>query len=170
MARYISVDPARIEENFAHLIGERWMLVTAEKADGSVNTMTASWGGVGVIWNRPSAFVFIRPQRYTYEFTEESEHMTLSFFGEGEQREALTLCGRTSGRDRDKIGDAGLTLTHRRGMPAFEEAELTLFCRKRYAQFLTEDSVIDPSVKDSYPSGDYHKMYICEILAAEIRE
>ena len=116
MAEFLNIAPASIEENLISLIGDKWMLVTAEKADGTVNTMTASWGGAGVIWNKPSAFVFIRPQRYTFEFTEEADIMTLSFFGE-ERRDALKLCGRVSGRDCDKIRDAGLTLTHRNGMP-----------------------------------------------------
>jgi flavin reductase (DIM6/NTAB) family NADH-FMN oxidoreductase RutF len=166
MAEFLNIAPANIDENLISLIGDKWMLVTAEKSDGTVNTMTASWGGAGVIWNKPSAFVFIRPQRYTFEFIEESENLTLSFFGE-EYRDALKLCGSVSGRGRDKIGEAGLTLTHRNGMPCFEEAELTLYCRKRYGQFLTEESVIDETVKSNYAAGDYHKMYICEIVAAE---
>lgn len=168
MAKYLNISPDMIEENLIRLIGDRWMLVTAEK-DGVANTMTASWGGAGVIWNKPSAFVFIRPQRYTFEFIEESDNLTLSFFNE-KYRDALKLCGSVSGRDRDKIAEAGLTLTHRGGMPCFEEAELTLYCRKRYAQFLNEESVCDPSVKSNYAAGDYHKMYICEIVAAEVRE
>lgn len=165
---YIEISPEKIGDNLIDLIGNRWMLVTAEK-DGKANTMTASWGGAGVMWNKPSAFVFIRPQRYTFEFIEESDTLTLSFFGEV-HRDALKLCGSVSGRDRDKIAEAGLTLTHRNGMPCFEEAELTLYCRKRYAQFLNEESVCDPSVKSNYAAGDYHKMYICEIVAAEVRE
>jgi len=168
MPEFLKITPDSIEENLISLIGDKWMLVTAKKSDGTVNTMTASWGGAGVIWNKPSVFVFIRPQRYTYEFTEESDTMTLSFFGE-EYRDALKLCGRASGRDMDKIAKSGLTLAERNGMPCFEKAELTLFCRKRYAQFLNEESVVDPTVKDSYPSGDYHRMYICEIVSAEIR-
>ena len=34
------------------------------------NTMTASWGGIGWLWNKPVVFVFIRSERYTYEFME----------------------------------------------------------------------------------------------------
>ena len=165
---YIEIAPDKIQDNLIDLIGSKWMLVTAEK-DGRANTMTASWGGAGVMWNKPSAFVFIRPQRYTFEFIEDSDTLTLSFFGE-EMRDALKLCGSVSGRDRDKIGEAGLTLTHRQGMPCFEEAKLTLFCRKRYGQFLNEESVIDRSVMDAYSAGDFHKMYICEILSAEVKE
>jgi len=165
---FVNIEPQNINGNLIDLIGNRWMLVTAEK-DGCANTMTASWGGAGVMWNKPSAFVFIRPQRYTFEFIEASDTLTLSFFGE-EMRDALKLCGSVSGRDRDKIAEAGLTLTHRNGMPAFEEAELTLYCRKRYGQFLNEESVIDKDVMSTYTAGDFHKMYVCEIVAAEVRK
>lgn len=162
---YNEIAPERINENLIDLIGNRWMLVTAEHG-GRINTMTASWGGAGVIWGKPSVFVFIRPQRYTFEFTEQSEVMTLSFFDE-EHRDALKLCGAVSGRERDKIAEAGLTPIHRHGMPCFEEARLTLFCRKRYAEFLKESAFTDPSALSSYAAGDFHKMYICEIVAAE---
>ncbi len=165
---YTEIQPEKIGDNLIDLIGNKWMLVTAEK-NGAVNTMTASWGGAGVIWGRPSVFVFIRPQRYTFEFTEESDCLTLSFFGE-EYRDALKLCGSVSGRDVDKIERSGLTPIHRNGMPCFKEARLTLFCRKRYAQFLSEDFVCDPSVMANYAAGDFHKMYICEIIRAEIEE
>lgn len=167
MDRIYEVAPDKIEENFIDLIGNRWMLVTAEK-DGVCNTMTASWGGAGVIWGKPSAFVFIRPQRYTFEFTEKSDFLTLSFFGE-EHKGALKLCGAVSGRDRDKIAESGLTLTHRHGMPCFDEAELTLFCRKRYGEFLKEEAFTDREALSNYAAGDFHKMYICEIIAAEKR-
>ena len=92
------------------MIGKDWMLITAQK-DGKVNTMTASWGGMGVIWNKNVAFVFIRPSRYTKEFVDNTDSFSLSFFGE-EYKDKLTYLGRTSGRDENKIEKAGLTVTH----------------------------------------------------------
>ena len=59
------------------MIGKEWMLISAEK-DGKVNTMTASWGGLGILWNEPVAYIFIRPQRYTKEFVDANEKLTLS--------------------------------------------------------------------------------------------
>ena len=47
-------------ENAFDLIGKGGMLVTAGNKE-KLNTMTASWGGIGWLWNRPVAFVFIRP-------------------------------------------------------------------------------------------------------------
>ena len=81
-------------------IAKEWMLVTAGTAD-EWNTMTASWGGVGWLWNRPVAFVFVRPERYTHEFIERHEHLTLSFLSPDE-RDVLSFCGSHSGRDCDK--------------------------------------------------------------------
>ena len=57
------------------------MLVTAGD-ESSYNTMTASWGGMGYIWERPSTFIFIRDTRYTYQFLQQHESFTLSFFNE----------------------------------------------------------------------------------------
>lgn len=70
--------------------------------------MTASWGGVGVLWNKNVATVYIRPQRYTKEFVDGNEKFTLTFFSE-QYRNALTYLGRVSGKDGDKIKESGLT-------------------------------------------------------------
>ena len=78
-------------------IGSEWMLITAQK-DGKVNTMTASWGGIGILWNKPVATAYIRPQRYTKEFVDNNEVFTLSFFG-GEYMKEMGYLGRVSGKD-----------------------------------------------------------------------
>ena len=95
-----------LKENFFETIGKEWMLVTAGTKE-KFNTMTASWGGIGWLWNKPVAFVFIRPERYTYEFVEENDHLTLSFLGE-ENKKIHAVCGSKSGRNIDKVKETGL--------------------------------------------------------------
>ena len=113
------------QENAFDLISKQWMLVTAGNGE-KFNTMTASWGGLGFLWNKPVAFVFIRPERYTHEFVEANERLTLSFYTE-EWRKALQLCGTKSGRDTNKIAATGLTPVElESGAITFEEARLTL--------------------------------------------
>lgn len=144
-------------------IGKQWMLITAGDASG-FNTMTASWGGVGILWNKPVATAYIRPQRYTKQFVDASEYFTLSFYGE-EYRKALQLCGTVSGRDTNKVEQAGLTPYFVDGTAAFEEAELILICRKLYHQEMLPELFDDASVADSmYPQKDYHTFYIGEIV------
>ena len=146
------------------LVGGQWMLISAGDRD-DFNTMTASWGGFGFFWNKPVAFVFIRPTRYTYEFVESCEGFTLSFFGE-KYRSALKICGSKSGRDSDKIAEAGLTpFFTPLGYPAFEEAEMVLECKKMYAQNMAKSCFTDTSpVSTWYADGSFHKMYVAEIL------
>ena len=95
-----------LKENFFEAIGKEWMLVTAGTKE-KFNTMTASWGGIGWLWNKPVAFVFIRPERYTYEFVEKNDHLTLSFLGE-ENKKIHAVCGSKSGRNIDKVKETGL--------------------------------------------------------------
>ncbi len=160
------ITPAQINENIFSLIGSDWMLVTAKKDDGSVNTMTASWGGAGVLWNKNVCFVFIRPQRYTYEFIENCDSFTLSFYPEG-FREALKLCGTLSGRDTDKIKKSGLVPESLDNTVYFSGAKLALKVKKLYKTRLCEDEFIDKSIiKAVYKAGDYHYVYVCEIEKA----
>jgi flavin reductase (DIM6/NTAB) family NADH-FMN oxidoreductase RutF len=148
-------------ENVFRLIGHDWMLVCAEKND-RFNAMTASWGGMGVIWRKKVAYVFVRPQRYTYEFIEKSDKLTLSFFSE-EYREALRICGTKSGREVDKISHMGLKYSIRDGACIFDDASVSVICSKLYAQDL-EKCCFTKDIADSfYSNGGYHKMYICEI-------
>ncbi len=161
MAEYTEISPGALQGNPFELIGKEWMLITAGNAD-KMNTMTASWGGLGVLWNKPVAFAFVRPTRYTYDFLEQEDHFTLSFYGE-EYREALTLCGRVSGRDGNKIAKAGLTPCSDEAAPYFSEARLVLFCRKIAAQDLDPKGFIDPAIAGHY-DNDYHRVYVGEIV------
>ena len=116
------------------------------------------------MWNNPVAFTFIRPQRYTYDYLEKDELMSLCFFDDS-FRKALSYCGSHSGRDVDKVKETGLTPAFTdEGVPYFKEARLVLICRKLYAQDLNADSVIDPAVFKCYGENDYHRMYINEII------
>ena len=121
MNGFKEIDPRDLGENFIEAIGGEWMLITAGD-HVSHNTMTASWGGVGVMWGHPVATVVIRPQRYTFRFTERCDTLTLSFLGK-ERREALAYCGSHSGRDEDKIRNAGLSVEFTDGdTPAIAQA------------------------------------------------
>ncbi|MBQ8475179.1 MAG: flavin reductase family protein [Clostridia bacterium] len=159
---YRTVRPEELGGNVFNMIGRDWMLVCAEKND-KFNAMTASWGGMGVLWRKNVAFVFVRPQRYTYEFIEKSDNLTLSFFGE-EYREALRICGTKSGRECNKIAEAGLTpFSVNDGCTAFKEASVIMECTKMYGGFLSAEDVIEPAVLNEYVNGDYHKMYVVSI-------
>ena len=166
-----SVIPSSLSDNFFSRIGEDWMLITAANSKGEVNTMTASWGCAGILWNKPVAICFIRPQRYTYGIVEDTDTLTLSFFPKGEYREALRYCGTKSGRDGDKFAATGLTVQRTNdGTPYLEEANLVLVCRKLYADDLKESCFIDPTLLKNYPTKDYHRFYICEITEVLVRE
>lgn len=158
--REVSFDD--FNENAFNLIGKDWLIYAAEK-DGSVNAMTASWGGLGIMWNKKVAYIFVRPQRYTKEFIDASDRMSISVFPE-ELRKTGTYLGRTSGRDEDKIEKSGLKVMHYEDVPYFEQSRLTMICKKLYAQNLDETSFVDKSIVDKcYPDKDFHMMYVVEI-------
>jgi flavin reductase (DIM6/NTAB) family NADH-FMN oxidoreductase RutF len=164
-----------VRENLSKKLAEEWMLVTPG-VPGRWNTMTASWGGFGHLWNLDTAFVFVRPSRHTFGFMEREEGFTLSFFGEAGRR-ALEICGASSGRDTDKARAAGLSprafvapAGAAQGGGAqrvgFEEAHLLLSCRKLFAQDLDRKSFIEPSILPRhYPQGDLHRLYVGAIEA-----
>ncbi len=158
------IKPQDIKGNVFDAIGRKWMLITAGDKTG-FNTMTASWGGMGVLWGKNVSFCFVRHERYTYGFMEKGDYYTLSFYGE-EYREQLNLCGTKSGRDIDKVKETGFTPVFADcGAPYFAEAELVLVCKKLYSEEFKPELFVDPSVREAcYPDEDYHRAYVGEII------
>lgn len=149
-------------------IGNEWMLISAGNKD-KYNTMTASWGALGFIWHKPAVTVYIRPQRFTKEFVDASEFFTVSFFGK-EHKKALALCGAKSGRDTDKITEAGLSPYFVDGTISFNEAELILVCKKMFHTPLPEGAFdVKANISEWYPEKDFHTMYIGEVTKVLVK-
>jgi flavin reductase (DIM6/NTAB) family NADH-FMN oxidoreductase RutF len=161
--RLKKIDPALIDGNIIKLMGDDWFLLTAGNLK-SWNTMTAAWGGLGYLWERPVAFGFVRPQRHTFQFTERSSHFTFSFF-DRKHRKTLEFCGSHSGRDCDKAAGTGLTpVGTKKGNVYFREARLVIECKKIYWQDIDPKHFLDTRLGKIYPQRDYHRMYVGEIV------
>ena len=156
-----------IDKSAVKMISDEWALVTAS-ADGAVNSMTVSWGGIGEIWGKDAVFIFIRPQRYTYELLEKTDVFSMSFFG-GEYKKELAYFGRNSGRDGNKYEATGLTKINLDGVECVEQAKINLVLKKLAFQDIDPKGFIDESIEGNY-NGDYHRVYIAEIVKTYIAE
>jgi len=167
MSQMHKIPPEAILDNVLKLIGKDWMLVTAGTIE-KWNTMTASWGTLGVLWNKPVAFCFVRPTRHTFGFIDSAERFSLSFFEE-RYRDALMLCGTKSGRDIDKSRATGLLPVPGDGTVYFEQARLVLECRKLYTTDIDPKRFTDPAIDENYPNKDYHRMFVGEVVNCLLR-
>lgn len=142
------------------------LLTNGDFTAGHFNTMTVGWGSLGVMWGRPFVQVVVRPTRYTYEFMEQYDTFTLCAFPEA-YRQALQLLGTKSGRDGDKIAEAGLTPIASTLIPApgFAEAGLIVECRKIYWQDMDPAHFLDLTIEKHYAKKDYHRIYFGEVVA-----
>ena len=146
--------------------------MTAKNQEGKINTMTASWGGFGVMWGKNVAVTVLRPQRYTKEFVDETDCFTLSFYDDTFKKD-LSYLGSVSGRDEDKISKTRLTPTDANGIPYFEEAKIVLICRKLYSQPMDPSGFAEGSKnldEEWYPNKDYHVLYAAEIEQILVRQ
>lgn len=163
MEGYRKIAPDKIPGNVMKMISQDWMLITAGNKE-KFNMMTASWGGFGILYNKPVAICFINPARYTYSVIEGSDTFTLTFYTEA-YRDALQYCGTKSGRDEDKVKGSGLTpMETQNGAMAFSQAWMVVECRKMLSQSLSPDAIADPAEKAKRAAQPMHKMYIGEIL------
>ena len=157
--------------SFFKEIDKGWAIVTAGDKFVGYNAMTVSWGGIGILWNKPVAFIFVRKSRYTLEFMNKSDSVTLSFLGDKYLKEK-TFFGRNSGRDVNKFEATGL---HASFEPDFNgyfvaEAEKVLKLKKLYSTDIDFKNMPESIKKSSYPTDDMHVMYVCEIKQYLVNE
>lgn len=156
------------ELKFAPLndLDKNYALLTAG-VKGDFNTMTISWGGFGTLWNKPVVTVYVKPIRYTYKFMENNDYFTVSFYDDKYKKDLLTL-GTKSGRDSDKISLTSLNPLYLDNSVSFEEANVTLVCKKIYYQDLNLELIKENLSSDIYNRfyGDdpVHRMYIGEVI------
>jgi flavin reductase (DIM6/NTAB) family NADH-FMN oxidoreductase RutF len=153
-----------LNDNAIRMIGKDWMLIAAGSIETDYNMMTAAWGGLGWLWEKPISYIYVRPQRHTHNFTEREDYFTITFYKE-DDKDILKKMGSVSGRDFDKMNYEKLTaVATDNGSVAFAEAYLVIECKKIYSTVLQENDFIDKEVVNSkYPQRDFHTMYVGEI-------
>ena len=165
------ISPDEFERSPFRLIGKEWLLITApddSKASGA-NAMTASWGNMGILWNKPVATVFVRPQRYTFSLCESADRFALCVLPD-EHRNALKLCGTKSGNDTDKLAECGLDCIEVDEVKIIEKSSVAMICKKLYADDIKKDNFIDKDQLKHYPTDDFHRFYILEIEKILVRD
>lgn len=172
MNNFVEKNINELNINPFEMVGKQWMLITAGDKN-SCNTMTASWGGMGVMWYKNVVNIVIRPQRYTKTFVDSQNTFSLSFFNE-DYRKTLQYCGKVSGREeKRKIENTELTLCYddESETPFFHEASMVIICKKLFRTPFKEEDFIDKQILDkAYPDKDYHFLYFGEILKALVKK
>lgn len=173
MKRFI--DPIANATEILGGISQGCLLTT--KADGLVNTMSISWGTMGIEWNKPIVTVFVRGSRHTKGLLDKNPEFTVNIpVGQIDKR-IISLCGSKSGRDLDKIKELGLTTVEPEivSVPAIRELPLTLECRVLYAQqqlpaCIKGDGISGHYNADANIHDNYHTAYYAEIVSAYVIE
>ena len=140
---------------------DKWALVCAGDESG-FNAMAISWGGLGTLWERPVATVYVKPVRYTWEFMQKHDKFTVIFLPDA-LKKAVGIMGSRSGRNCDKVSLAGLTPVFLDGAVTFAEAETTVVCRKIYSQDLDRSTMPKDVIADYYTVEEPHTMFVGEV-------
>lgn len=140
-----------------------WALLSVGPLDNH-NAMTVAWAGLGYLWRKEVAFIFVRPSRHTFKFSENNDFFALSFFDE-QYRDALSYYGTKSGRDVNKDEACNFHPFELNNVTIYEEASTTIICKKIYADDIKPELFLDNDLEKCYPDHSYHKMYICEVVA-----
>ncbi|MDF2872577.1 MAG: putative flavoredoxin [Anaerocolumna sp.] len=157
-------------------------VLLTSKADGKVNSMTISWGTLGIEWGKLIFTVFVRENRFTKQQLDKNPEFTINVpFGDFDKK-ILGVCGTKSGHTVDKAKELNLTLEEPAvvSVPAIKELPLTLECKIVYRQKQEAKEITEEYNKRFYPQDvdstfhgankDYHTAYYGEIVSAYIIE
>ena len=145
-----------------NIFQSEWALVTAGTAD-NYNTMTIGWGGLGTLWRKPVCTVYVKPCRYTHSFIDNNEYFTVSFY-DSCYRDALALLGTKSGRDCDKVAEAGFEAVPCGESVTFSQAKTTLLCKKIYRQDLDIQNISSDIIEKYYTEEAPHTVFVGEVI------
>ena len=146
------------------MLSKDWAILTSGDRE-KANPMTISWGGFGELWNKNVCFVFVRDSRYTKTFMDKCQTFSLTFFQKDFNRSILMYLGSVSGLREDKLKMTHLHINYADDIPFIDEGNLVITCRMLSASKLTPDSFLDPDIeKAHYKDGDFHTMYVGEII------
>lgn len=159
------IEPADLDLRPFQLLDREWALLVG--GAGRPSPMTVSWGGLGTLWQKPVATVYVRPTRHTWELLNGHPEFTLNFLPPA-RRPALELCGSRSGRDTDKWRAAGLRPEPAAAVtvPRVAGSLLSLECRVLATLDFDPARFLDPGIAGLYPARDYHRLFFGEVLAA----
>ena len=142
------------------------------ESDGFVNTMTIAWGLSGHMWNKKCLTVAVRHSRFTFEMMGKSDYFTVSVPKKATLKKELVTCGTLSGRDMDKIEDAGLTLSYIEDFPVavIDECDLHFVCKIAYQQSMDPTLIKAEYTKNQYKNHDYHTIYYGEVIGTYMKD
>lgn len=154
--------PLDMDFNPFETLNDNWALVTAGNKN-KFNSMTISWGSFGVLWFKNVATIYIRKSRYTYELLKDNDYFTISFY-DTDYKKDLSIMGTKSGRDTDKLKETSLTPKYLSEVVTYEEAEITLVCKKIYVTKMNVNDMPEEIQKQFYENDSEHYMIIGEII------
>lgn len=145
------------------LLNDKWGALTT-MADGRVNIMTISWGGVGVLWGKNVATIYIRKSRFTHDLLESGSNFSVTFFDDPKYKNTLKYLGAASGRNEDKVAASKLHINVSHEIPFIDEGSLVLVCRT-LARVPMNIADLPKEIQETYyKDGDAHDIYFGEIL------
>ena len=169
---YVSISPEDLDENIFRLVGKDFTVITAGE---DPNSMVASWGGVGIMFNKPVTWCFLRANRYTLEKIRETGTYTMCYFPDQYKGDIMQF-GTRSGRNTDKMDQTKLTpfLTPD-GYPAYKEARIIIECKLIAASTVSKDEFYTDEAKTFLQEGydeakDWHKLVYGEITNILIKK
>ena len=144
-----------------HLASD-WGLLTAGGIE-DYNTMTIAWGETGTMWWKPVVSAYVVPTRYTYGYMQDNDYFVVSLFGP-EYRDDLQVLGTKSGRDGDKVALTKLTPKAIEHGVTFEEASLTIVCKKIFQQPVDPEALPAQIMSEYYQTMGVHDRFMGEIV------
>lgn len=168
------INPSEIPGDVFTLVNKDFTVITGGNPEHH-NSMVASWGGWGTLFNKPVTWCFLRSNRYTLELIRKDLTYTMSYFDD-EYKEDIMPFGEKSGRDSNKMKETKLTSVQTpAGNLTYKEAKIIIECKLFEVTTITPDDFQTEDARkfmiDAHAeTNDYHKIVFGEITNVWVRK
>ena len=157
------ISPEEISDDVFTLTGKIFPVITAGKKE-LYNSMTASGGGMGLLFRKPTTWCLLRSDRYTLELMQKEQRYTMSYFPKKYMEQVIFL-GSKSGRDSAKMKEVKLTsIQTPSGNLSYEEARLIIECKLTLITTPSPDDFCTQEARDYlkevYKSASDYRKYV----------
>ena len=162
---YKHFEQVPVDKDLGELFGKRVYIGTAGNAE-NYNSLTLGWGATGILWSRPVAIVYIRENRFSYRYFEDSPVYVLSWYSPRHTKAVYKIFGGRSGRDTDKEKLAGFTPVETPdGGVTYLQADKVVVCKKLMRQRVPGEFMPQELQGRLNRDGLVHIQYTGEVLS-----
>lgn len=138
--------------------------IAVAKGSEGENSLTIGWGGLGILWRKPTLTIYINKKRYSKKIFDNASYFSVCFFNKKYNKELGQFYGTLSGKHIDKIHNGPFTIDYYEDIPFYKESEIVIFCKKIGQSDFDINLINLENIVEWYKQDGVHTIYQGEVI------